>query len=49
MEIADVAGLLIFMGTFMTLSVFVCAQMERRLRRVDRVIEQIEEDAKYVN
>jgi hypothetical protein len=49
METTDVIGLLIVMGTFMTVSIILCSEMERKLRRVDRVIKQIEEDTRYVN
>jgi hypothetical protein len=49
MDMTDVAGLAIFMGTFVTLSIFVCSSMERKLRKIDRVIQNIENDTRYVN
>jgi hypothetical protein len=49
MEISDVVGLFIFFGGFVAIGVVLCAEMERKLRKVDRVIKQIEEDTRYVN
>ena len=49
MEIEDVAGLVIFAGTFMILAVVVTACMERRLAKLDKVVRLIESDNKYVN
>lgn len=49
MEIEDVAGLAIFAGTFMILAVVVTACMERRLKKLDKVVRLIESDNKYVN
>jgi hypothetical protein len=49
MENSDIFGLIIFMGGFMAVSIVLCADMERRLRRIDRVIQDIENDNKYVN
>jgi hypothetical protein len=50
MDFTDCVGLAIFMGTFTAMSIFVCSAMERHLRRVDRVIHQVEQDnAKYIN
>jgi hypothetical protein len=42
-------GLGILVGYFGIISIVLCAEMERRLRKVDRVIKQVEEDTKYVN
>ena len=49
METVDVLGVLLVISTFMAWSIILCAEMERKLRRVDRVIKQIEDDTKYVN
>jgi hypothetical protein len=45
----EVKGLAIFTG-FMTFGAFILGGvMERRLKKVDRVVKQAEDDAKYVN
>ena len=49
MEISDIFGLFIFMGGFMTISIVLCAEMERRLRKIERVIQDVENDNKYLN
>jgi len=49
MEIQDVKGLVIFMG-FLAFGAFILGgMMERKLTRINKVVKQIEEDAKYVN
>jgi hypothetical protein len=49
METDEVKGLAILTG-LMTFTAFILGGlMERRLKKLDRVIQQIEEDTKYVN
>ena len=49
MEIGELRGLAIFVGTFAVYAFVLLGCMERRLKRLDRVVKQIEKDAKYVN
>jgi hypothetical protein len=49
MEIQDVKGLAILTG-FLAFGAFILGgMMERKLARINKVVKQIEEDAKYVN
>ena len=49
METADTVGLVFFVGTFAIYAFVLLGCMERRLKRLDRVVKQIEEESKYVN
>lgn len=50
MNTEEAKGLVIFAGIWGVMAVVACAYMERRLRRLGRVVREIEEDAaKYVN
>lgn len=49
METADVKGLVIFTGVVFMYSFVLLGCLEQRLKKVGRVVKQIEEDAKYVN
>jgi hypothetical protein len=49
MEAADVTGLIIFVGMVGAYTFILLGCLERRLKKVDRVVKQAEEDAKYVN
>ena len=49
METADVKGLVILTGMVFMYSFILLGCLEQRLRRVGRVVKQMEEDAKYVN
>ena len=46
----DIQGLAIFAGTFAIYTLVLLGCMERRLKRLGRVVKQIEdENSKYVN
>jgi len=45
----DVKGLVIFTGTVAMYAFVILACMERRLKRVDRIIKKSEADLKCVN
>lgn len=49
METAEVKGLVIFTGVVFMYSFVLLGCLEQRLKKVGRVVKQIEEDAKYVN
>jgi hypothetical protein len=49
MEIDEAKGLVIFAGTFALYAFVIIGCMERRLKHLDRVVKQIEQDTKYVN
>jgi hypothetical protein len=50
MNTEEAKGLIIFAGTWALLAMFVCGCMERRLRRLNRIVRDIDEDmTKYVN
>jgi len=49
METADVTGLIIFVGMVGAYTFILLGCLERRLKKVDRVIKQVEDDAKYVS
>ena len=49
METADLKGLVIFTGIVAMYTFILLGCLERRLKKVDRVVKQVEEDAKYVN
>ena len=46
----EIKGLAIFAGTFTIYALVLLGCMERKIRRLGRIVKQIEdEDAKYVN
>jgi hypothetical protein len=49
METADVAGLVIFVGMVGAYTFILLGCIERRLKKVDKVVRLVESDAKYVN
>ena len=49
METADLKGLVIFTGIVAMYTFILLGCLERRLKKVDRVVKQIEEESKYVN
>ena len=49
METADVTGLIIFVGMVGAYTFILLGCLERRLKKVDRVIKQVEDDTKYVS
>jgi hypothetical protein len=49
METADLKGLVIFTGIVAMYTFVLLGCLERRLKKLDRVVKQVEEDAKYVN
>lgn len=49
METADLKGLVILTGIVAMYTFILLGCLERRLKKVDRVVKQVEEDAKYVN
>ena len=49
MDTADVAGLIIFVGTVGAYTFILLGCLERSLKKVDRVVKKCEEDSKYVN
>ena len=50
MEIGDVTGIVIFSGAFIAYAFVLFGCMERKLKRLDRAVKQIEEEnSKYVN
>lgn len=49
MEIEAGKGFVIFVGTFALYAFVIVGCMERRLKYLDRVVKQIEQDGKYVN
>ena len=49
MEIDEAKGLVIFAGVFAVYAFVLVGCMERRLKYLDRVVKQIEQDSKYVN
>lgn len=49
MEIETFKGLVIFTGVVAMYAFVLAGCMERRLKRLDRVVRQVEEDSKYVN
>jgi hypothetical protein len=42
-------GLVIFVGFVAIYTFILVGCLERRLKKVDRIVKQVEEDAKYVN
>lgn len=49
METADLKGLVIFTGVGAMYTFIILGCLERRLKKVDKVVKQAEEDSKYVN
>jgi len=49
METTDAKGLVIFLGTFAFYAFILLGYMEHRLKNLDRIIKQAEDDEKYVN
>ena len=49
MEMADLKGLVIFTGIVAMYTFVLLGCLEQRLKKVDRVIKQVEDDAKYVS
>ena len=49
METADVAGLVIFVGMVGAYTFILLGCLERRLKKLDRVVKKCEEESKYVN
>jgi len=49
METADVAGLVIFVGMVGAYTFILLGCIERRLKKVDKVVRLVESDSKYVN
>jgi len=49
MEAADVTGLIIFVGMVGAYTFILLGCLERRLKKVDKVVRLIESDTKYVN
>jgi len=49
METADLKGLVIFTGVVAMYTFIISGCLERRLKKVDEVVKQAEEDSKYVN
>ena len=49
METADLKGLVIFTGIVAVYTFVLLGCLERRLKKVGRVVKQAEEDSKYVN
>ena len=49
METADVAGLVVFVGMVGAYTFILLGCLERRLRKVDKVVRLVESDSKYVN
>ena len=49
METADLKGLVIFTGIVAMYTFILLGCLERRLKKVDRDIRQVEDDAKYVS
>ena len=45
----EIQGLAIFAGTFAVYAFVLFGCMERKLKRLDHFVKQIEEDSKYVN
>ena len=41
----ELVGIAVLVGTFLVAAMFVCAHMERRLAKIDAIID----DSKYVN
>ena len=49
METADLKGLVIFTGIVAMYTFILLGCLERRLKKVDRAVKQVEDDSKYVN
>jgi len=45
----ELKGLVFFTGIVAMYTFILLGCLERRLKKVDRVVKQVEEDAKYVN
>jgi len=49
METADLKGLVILTGIVAMYTFILLGCLERRLKKVDRAVKQVEDDSKYVN
>ena len=49
MYIEEVKGLVIFTGVVAMYTFIILGCLERRLKKVGRVVKQAEEDSKYIN
>lgn len=45
----EIKGLVIFTGIIAMYTFILLGCLERRLKKVDRVVKQVEDDAKYVS
>lgn len=49
MDTESVKGLVVFVGIFAAYTFVLLGCMERRLKKVDKVVRLVESDSKYVN
>lgn len=49
MDVDDLKGLVIITGIIATYTFIILGCLESRLKRVDRIVKQVEDDSKYIN